>query len=109
MTTLTVYRGGWLPSDQDDAADRIERFGCIFAHEDRSIAATYGRVGKIQIDTARYLDARPADVWRSLKRDALRARDMGYAGVIYPDDHDWEEPPEGAEIAIFDASTIIFG
>jgi hypothetical protein len=114
MTTETVFRGGFIPSDVDEAAERIEASGCIYAHEDRAIAALYGSVGRLRIVTDAYLDASTEAgkaEWERLGKSIWAARDAGYPGVLYPDEHDWSESgieTDGLEIAIFDAETIVF-
>lgn len=111
MTIMTVYRGGFIPFDREEAEDMIDQRGQIFCHQDRTIAALYGSVGRLVIDTARILDATTAATWAEIGRDIEEARRRGYAGVMYPDDHDWSEDgveTDGAEIAIFSADALIF-
>lgn len=118
---MVVHRGGWRPLDTDDAAERIDATGMIFAHEDPDIAGRYGSSGAMRINTDGYLDARTPDglaEWRRLGEDVLAAKKAGYKGAIYPDPHDWSdvaddldaEPTttEGYEVAIFDPDSIVF-
>lgn len=117
MAVEIVYRGGARPGDADHAAEMIVQRGCLYAHEDSSVAALYGRVGRIRIDTSRYLDASTDEglvAWQKINGaidwlGALRA--AGYAGAIYPDPHDWSDDgveTEGFEIAIVDPASIIW-
>lgn len=122
MTTETVYRGGSTPHDQEDWQEWAAGYGrqelpVLYAHTDRHLVereyATRQYCGsthvhRLVIDTARFLDCRdPAGMarWRALGQDERRAREAGYRGAIYPDQHDWD--CAGFEVAIWDARALI--
>lgn len=106
---ITVYRGGTTPwfADEWDTVYRPE----LFAHTDRNIAAQYGGVSEFKVDRSSLFDAtKDSQKWREFINtgDPLNAvRKAGYKGAIYPDDHDWEIPVNGLELAIFDPSAAI--
>lgn len=110
----TVWRGGFHPQDVDEAAHRIDRSGALFAHDDKLVAGEYGHVRPFDIDTSGFIDATTpegAAIWKGFEAtgDALQAaKDAGYKGAIYPDPHDWEFDFQGAEVAIFDPTSVIF-
>lgn len=106
---ITAYRGGSTPwfADEWDTVYHPE----LFAHTDRNIAAQYGGVSEFKVDRSSLFDAtKDPQKWREFINtgDPLNAvRKAGYKGAIYPDDHDWEIPVNGLELAIFDPSAAI--
>jgi len=104
-------------------ASRLEYAHIVYAHADRDIAERYGPVGRAGyiIDAGRFLDSRTAHgavEWRDIRamartdeQLAAELRRRGYAGVIYPDPHDWDDvdPVDlGPEIAIVSPDGIIW-
>lgn len=121
--TMRVWRGGANPGDAEEMAERLEYYSPIVCcHADKFIAERYGSVGRrgYLIDVDKFLDARVepgASLWAKLQHIgtdddvAAELRRLGYAGVIYPDPHNWDDvDPEdlGPEVAIVDPSGIIW-